>query len=963
MRCPVCATEIEIRSDSKEEGDVFDEQMKVAGKTLPTLPQEVPPGEDEGIAKVYSYQVLRLIAEGGMGKVYLAYDHRCGRYIALKKIRPDLKNPEKLAERFLHEARITAQLIHPAVIPIYNIHLEKGRLFYTMPYIQGATLKEILKGGEGLDTAIPALLRIFLSVCQAIAFAHVSGVIHRDLKPENIIVGTYGQIVILDWGLAKIMGEIEDLPDMEAVSHDLTLPGKVVGTVQFMAPEIAKGGGSTIQSDIYALGVILYQILTLKFPFQRRSLKEFRDKVDREQLEDPLLAAPYRDIPPILARIAMKSLSPNPEQRYQSVDQMIKEIESYLEGRSDWFEMARLNLSDRYDWEFQANVLLSQHIALTRHHQWTDWVSLMISRQSFGGNVKLTTRVQLGEKSQGIGFLLNIPEGGQRHHLDEGYCIWLGTERVPETKVIRSGITVVEHPRVVLPTSTLIEITIEKIGEHLTVHINGEQQFIYISHTPLSGTHVGLISLDADFQIEPIRVMVGSLSLTVGCLEIPNAFLAYKDYRKALDEYRRIAYSFPGRTEGREALFRAGVTLLEMAKSSKERGMADLLFEEAFQEFEKLRKTPSAPLEYLGKSLVYRAQNDFENEVNSLEIGYRRYRNHPLIEPITEQILYRLHAASGKDEKTTYRYLVFVLHFLPEKMTMQPFDRLLKYVKEDVEKVPFLLGGEEYNTLQIGIALAFWLHRSEFIENYLPNLHTDSLIAGAAFALAEMGEEERAKELIERIQDPHNQRLLHSVLVESEIDLDRAIEQALDSILVPYSPIDLAGLAALCDCAIRKKRYELVHRITSKLDRSRISARESDFFDQFSIEAYLYEGNITGAGMVLQNYSYETLNLESSPLHPYYGCWLLATEGKTIAHIHFSGIWEVHTPKIPSLLGLYVTKMIAVGDSWWNGAFVWEKRQFCRQARLYHTVKKNYEQAERYRTIEEELIHEKDTTT
>ena len=246
-----------------------------------------------------------------MGEVFLAYDTTCGRRIALKRIRSDLVEHIQMHNRFMKEARITSQLTHPSIIPIYAIHGQDQQVYYTMPFVEGETLKQILritrlqeKKGEKLHHiggSIPALVRIFLSICQAIAYAHSKNVLHRDIKPENIIIGQYGEVLILDWGLAKMLhpdsteqefGEDSVDETRERPYHGLTNIGKVVGTVSYMAPERAIGSPANVQTDIYSLGVILYQILTLQQPFKRGTLKEFRETLHLEVLHDPSIGGP-----------------------------------------------------------------------------------------------------------------------------------------------------------------------------------------------------------------------------------------------------------------------------------------------------------------------------------------------------------------------------------------------------------------------------------------------------------------------------------------------------------------------------------------------------------------------------------------------------------------------------------------------------------------------------------------------
>jgi eukaryotic-like serine/threonine-protein kinase len=330
------------------------------------------------------YQLIESIGKGGMGEVFLAFDTMCGRRIALKKIRSDLLEHPQIRHRFLKEAHITCQLTHPAIIPIYSIQAVQVSAFYTMPFVEGETLKQILRKtrqqerkGEKLDHiggSIPALMRAFITICQAIAYAHAKGVLHRDIKPENIIIGKYGEVLILDWGLAKYihgpLSEEEGMafhPTIQVPQNaEITRLGKVVGTVAYMAPERALGEPATIQTDIYALGVILYQLLALRMPFYRNTLDEFRKNISKEEWTDPVLVAPYRDVPRMLSRITEKCLQPDPRLRYQTVDELIYELENYLEGRSEWFHVADLDIKCKQDWEFQEHVLIAEHIAITR---------------------------------------------------------------------------------------------------------------------------------------------------------------------------------------------------------------------------------------------------------------------------------------------------------------------------------------------------------------------------------------------------------------------------------------------------------------------------------------------------------------------------------------------------------------------------------------------------------------------
>lgn len=711
-----------------------------------------PPAASEILFTIDFYQVLKTIGKGGMGEVFLAYDPHYGRHLAIKRIKSDLVGNRAIFNRFVKEARITSQLTHPAIIPIYAIRDEDEIAYYTMPYVEGETLKQVLirtkkQQQQGLELdhtggSIPALIRIFLSVCQAVSYAHARRVLHRDLKPENIIIGKFGEVLMLDWGLAQLMkgaaeelGELGELPDGLQNAPSETHLGKVVGTIAYMAPERSLGLQATIQTDIYALGVTLYQLLTLRMPFQRKTLKEFRKKAFKEKLPDPIQAAPYRDIPPLLAHITTKCLAAKAEERYSSINALIHDVENYLEGRSEWLHMANLDISNKRDWEFQEHIFLGEHMAITRHAEAPEWVNLMISKASFTGNTKLEAKIRLGERCHGIGFLLSIPEASEREHLNDGYCLWLSSDRFRTTKLLCSAVEVMRLPDLFLSRNVWHEIRIEKLENNIHLYINGLLQLSYISYMPLTGTHIGMLSRDADFCLQDFTVFVGNLNLMVSCLAIADAFLARKEYNAALSEYRRIAYSFPGRAEGREALFRAGITLLEQGRCSKAGGAEkQIFFDESLAEFTKLHGTPGAPLEYLGKSLVYKEMADFEEEGKCFELGLRRYPHHPLLPVLTDRLTYRMHEAARYDRKATYNFILLAVRHIPDIADKPHANKLFTHLCNHWEPLPFLeLQQDPDHTAaayasSFATALAFWLAKPHVLEEIIEELFKEEKV-------------------------------------------------------------------------------------------------------------------------------------------------------------------------------------------------------------------------------------------
>ena len=675
------------------------------------------------------YTVLKSLGKGGMGEVFLVYDSICQRKIALKKILPELSSHEIIRQRFLREAKFAAQLSHPCILPIFSI--DSQQIYYTMPYIEGETLKEIFKSTlekekmglspHELGVSIPALTRVFLSVCQAMASASSKGFLHRDLKPENIMVGKYGEVFLLDWGIASH----SDLPELDElnisfVDEHLTRPGKVLGTVNYMSPERALKSPASLQSEIYSLGVILYLILTLKYPFVRKNLQHFRKVMQYEKLVPPEELAPYRDIPKQLSLIAQKCLQKNPEDRYQTLNELIFDLENYIQGRPEWIPAGTLNIMRKEDWEFQENILLSPQVAISSVLDSLEWVGLMHSKKSFSGNFKLEFDLMLPEEHEGFGLLMCVPEPSDRKGLEDGYCLWISNCHDQRIYLYRSNAEILSISQSGILSNVKTSICIEKIDHSLLVYISGVLKLHYISHIPLVGTHIGLLYKNPDFHLSPLHIFSGSPAVMINCLSIPDAFFSSKNFDQAYNEYKKIASSLEGRSEGREAQFRAGLSLLEKGKREKNKKERESLYDQATQEFEKLRSGIGSPLEYLGKSLIYYCEEDYEEEIKCLELVLRKFPHHPLIPIIKEQIIFRLHETSKLDKEAAYRFSLLCLMHLKEIFSTSSNQAFLSNLIKHRPHIFFInqTSRNDYKEMDyhlIALQLAFLLNKPFFI--------------------------------------------------------------------------------------------------------------------------------------------------------------------------------------------------------------------------------------------------------
>ncbi len=267
------------------------------------------------------YQIIRMIGEGGMANVYLAHDTILDRDVAVKILRGDLADDEKFVRRFQREAISASSLSHPNIVEMYDVGEDDGQYYIVMEYVDGKTLKSLVKRRGGLT--IPEVIDIMLQLTSAVACAHDSYIIHRDIKPQNVLIKEDGTVKITDFGIAMALN-----------SNELTQTNSVMGSVHYLPPEQANGSGSTIKSDIYSLGILMFELLTGTLPFKGDNAVEIAIKQMKEKI--PSVCEINENIPQTIENVILKACAKNPRNRYDNVLEMHDDIKTALnEERRD----------------------------------------------------------------------------------------------------------------------------------------------------------------------------------------------------------------------------------------------------------------------------------------------------------------------------------------------------------------------------------------------------------------------------------------------------------------------------------------------------------------------------------------------------------------------------------------------------------------------------------------------------
>jgi serine/threonine-protein kinase len=296
------------------------------------------------------YATVKELGRGGMGEVALVEDRDIGRPVAMKKLHASESGPASVA-RFVDEVRTIGSLEHPNIVPIHDVGVDdEGRFFFVMKYVDGETLESVIDRLQRGDPEtlrkydMPRRIEILLGILRALSFAHERGIIHRDIKPANVMIGKHGEIILMDWGVARTLARTEanqDVASLRDTASDIqrvssTHAGVLIGTPLYMSPEQASGLNESLdaRSDLYSLSVLFHEFITLKHRLSSEtSLVGVLHRITTEDIDNLKLFTSARGVPPELIWFVLRGLERKPEDRWQTAAEMIEELHGIQSGK------------------------------------------------------------------------------------------------------------------------------------------------------------------------------------------------------------------------------------------------------------------------------------------------------------------------------------------------------------------------------------------------------------------------------------------------------------------------------------------------------------------------------------------------------------------------------------------------------------------------------------------------------
>ena len=613
------------------------------------------------------YEILSHIGAGGMGAVYLAYEPLLDRKVALKVLFQRQDEEEARARtvaRFLSEAVLTGKLCHAGIIPIYRVgHDPFHGYYYTMRYVKGRTLAEIQallksKDAKAIEHyTLPRLLTIALRVCEAIAFAHRQGVIHRDIKPGNIIVAEFGEVLVLDWGLAKRTNAEAATPDetaevaarlsecrqrrqttseifllrdkkrgtsrlqqLQAIrpvpgsdSTKMTQANQILGTPGYLSPEQAVGEEElTPASDVYSLGATLYELLTGRMPVESGNGNAMAMATAMGNIIPIYDCAEAARVPRALCEMVMRALSLKPGERFRDAGELAETLSLYLEGRAAWKTLAEDKMN---------GMQLAEIWKTTGGEPRTEGADLILSapaemhctRYSLG-DFRCAFNVCAAATNPAWVLSLNIGEvSGEQ--IDPCYILRMGVEDRPFVELLRNGKRVQRRLDFRLQSAQIYRLRIELEGGHIRMWVDQRKCIDYLDVFPQTGGAISLKAGRGELHLQNFELHSRGAPLNLTFMALPDRLFRRGRHAEARELYRQLAASHPDREEGLLALYKAGLCSTALDDTQT-----------AFNEFTKLEGTMYDHCCALGLASIGMLDGSIDFAWEALKNGYRKHR-------------------------------------------------------------------------------------------------------------------------------------------------------------------------------------------------------------------------------------------------------------------------------------------------------------------------------------------------
>jgi serine/threonine protein kinase len=526
-------------------------------------PQAAPafPSIFEPASEFPRYELRRLLGEGGYGRVYSAFDRDLRREVALKLVTP---TPGLERELFVREARVTAGLVHPNIPALYDVAERDGTFFLSMEKVSGQSLGSLIRAAAdaGAPEVLPpiTLMEIVLKVADALEYAHAEGVVHRDVKPDNVMIGSYGEVVLVDWGAAHVARD------------ELSAKGLVIGTPTYMAPEQIQSGITTPASDIYGLGATLFHALLLRAPIVRSHTERFWQRKARGSI-DPPTSAELSRAPRALLGIAMKAMSAQVRDRYPSMKALGEAVRDVLVGRKAWIAPLTEPLED--DGYLERWVPIPEG-AFERHGERLvskgSGECLLVYKHRLGAGVALEFEGEIleGERSGDLSVVWTEEDVLEPSPRFPTHTISLQVAAFDNTGVgiYRDFGQCLQGRSLSIEVGRSYQVRAEVDEQALRLFLDGKLIAEYDQLFPTASGHIAIYSYAPGKAFSNVRLFERAVPERISPTAIGDAFYTAEDYAAAAAHYARVEQRLPGTALAEEARFKRGLCWLRGGQRS-----------------------------------------------------------------------------------------------------------------------------------------------------------------------------------------------------------------------------------------------------------------------------------------------------------------------------------------------------------------------------------------------------------